>query len=101
VRFITTKRGADVEFRTVEIPAEGRRPRRNVPVFSDSVGRTVKSEFFAPGVPVRSSYTLAPDDLYVRARVESDEPAVYSRRNRMHPTVKTAWTQPFRFSTSF
>lgn len=98
VRFITTKRGADTQLRSVAVPAEGRRQPREAPVFSDTVGRTVKSETFAPGAPVRSSYTLRPDDLYVRARVESSEPTLYRHKDRMHPTMKVAWTQPFRQS---
>jgi hypothetical protein len=96
VRFITTKRGADTELRSVALPADGRRQPREAPVFSDTVGRVVKSVSFAPGEAVFASYTLASDDLYVRARVESSEPTVYRHENRMHPVMKTGWTQPFR-----
>ena len=94
VRFITTKRGADTELRSVAIPGEGKRQSREAPIFSDTVGRTEKSVSFAPGQPVLASYTLASDDLYVRARVESSEPAIVKRH--MHPVMKTGWTQPFR-----
>ena len=44
-----------------------------------------------------AEYTLAEDDLYVRARVESDEPALYYTTGGdgpMHPKTSTAWTQP-------
>ena len=46
-----------------------------------------------------ASYTLTPDDLYVRARVVSDEQAPYYAAGNtapMHPKFATAWTQPYR-----
>ncbi|MGI5869389.1 MAG: cellulase family glycosylhydrolase [Kiritimatiellia bacterium] len=97
VRFITTKRGVPTHpLRTVTIPAEGDRPVRRLPVYSDGIGATVKVVEGKPGEGVRASCTLAADDLYVRARVESDEKAVYYRPGHLRPPVKTAWTQPFR-----
>ena len=45
----------------------------------------------------RASYTLAADDLYVRARVESNESATYPNAiSKMHPPMKVGWTQPYR-----
>ena len=45
------------------------------------------------GEAVSASYTLAPDDLYVRARILSPErPAVSAYQ---HPKVHVAWTQPY------
>ena len=41
------------------------------------------------------SYTLAADDLYVRARVESDAPTKFKRKRCLHPAHHTAWTQPY------
>ena len=98
VKFITTKIHADVEpIRTVAIPAKGDRPVRNLPVYSDEIGAVVKSVSFGAGKDAVASYALAPDDLYIRARVESDEPAVYPNAlAKMHPPTKTAWTQPYR-----
>ncbi len=50
------------------------------------------------GDRLEASYTLASDDLYVRARVESDETApFYTAGNTaaLHPKVAMAWTQPY------
>ena len=98
VKFITTKRGTPTDpVRTVELPERNGHGARAVPVYSDAVGAVAKRVAFAKGEAVKASYTLAADDLYVRARVESDEPAVYPNAlNRMHPPVKVGWTQPFR-----
>ena len=46
-----------------------------------------------------AEYSLAADDLYVRARVESDERAPYyvlGGKGAMHPKVAMAWTQPYQ-----
>jgi histidinol phosphatase-like PHP family hydrolase len=100
VRFITTKRSAALSpVRTVTTPSSGKAPVRDVPVYSDEVGAVVKTVTFAKGVRAEASYTLADDDLYVRARVESDEPTAYSRRNLMHPKMKTGWTQPYTLNS--
>ena len=98
VKFITTKSGANTEpVRTVELPQQDDRPARSVPVYSDAVGTVVKTVAFGNGETASASYTLAADDLYVRARVESSEPATYQNAiNRMHPPMKVAWTQPYR-----
>ena len=98
VKFITTKRGANVlPVKTMTVPASGDRPVRNLPVYSDEIGAVVKTVEFGPGKPVRASCKLTPDDLYIRARVESNEPAVYPNAlAKMHPPMKTAWTQPYR-----
>jgi len=98
VKFIVTKRGANVSpVNAVSFPAKGDRPARNVPVYSKEIGAVAKCVSFGKGAGACASYTLASDDLYVRARVESDETAVYPNAiDRMHPPVKVAWTQPFR-----
>ena len=98
VKFITTKRGVDVRpVRTVTLPAKDARPVRHVPVYADGVGAVAQTVSFGKGAAAQASYTLQPDDLYVRARIESDEPAVYPNAARkMHPPMKVAWTQPYR-----
>ena len=98
VKFITTKSGASVDpVRTVELPQQDDRPARSVPVYSEAVGAVVRTVSFGGGEAASASYTLAADDLYVRARVESSEPAVYPNPlDNMHPPVKVAWTQPYR-----
>ena len=94
----TENSGANVlPVKTMTVSASGDRPVRNLPVYSDEIGAVVKTVEFGPGKPVRASCKLAPDDLYIRARVESNEPAVYPNAlANMHPPMKTAWTQPYR-----
>ena len=98
VSFITTKRGAPLDpVKQIELPAGNGHGARTVPLYSGAIGAVAKEVTFAKGEPVRASYTLAGDDLYVRARVASDEPATYRNAiNRMHPPVKVGWTQPYR-----
>ena len=100
VKFVTTKRGAPlepVEIVDVPSPTSAQNVPRRIPVYSPEIGAVAKEVVFGKGEAVRASYTMAPDDLYVRARVESDEPAVYPNAARhLHPLVKTAWTQPYR-----
>ena len=54
------------------------------------------------GDRIAAEYSLAADDLYVRARVESDAPAPYyvlGGKGAMHPKVAMAWTQPYAKAT--
>ncbi len=88
IRFITTKRGFDPSVNEVEVPAEGSRPARTVPLYSDDIGRTVKTV-----AGTEAAYQLEADDLYVRACVESDHPSMVTCH--FHPKVKMAWTQPY------
>ena len=88
IHFITTKRDFDRTVTEVNSPAGQGRPARIIPVYSDDIGRIVKTVTGAEG-----AYRLEPDDLYVRARVESD--ALRQERNPFHPKVKMAWTQPY------
>ena len=100
VKFITTKRGAPldpVDFVDVASPTSAQNVPRRIPIYSPEIGAVAKEVAFGKGESVRASYTLAPDDLYVRARVESDEPAVYpNAAKHLHPLVKMAWTQPYQ-----
>ena len=87
IRFITTKKGFDPSVRTVECPAEKGRGARTFPVYSADIGRTAQLVEGAEAV-----YRMAPDDLYVRAKIESSTPSGYTRH--FHPDVQVAWTQP-------
>lgn len=70
---------------------------RDYPLYSEAIGRTLKTVAGAPGQRLEASYTLAPDDLYVRAVVESSEPVEgYALTSHQHPQRKCAWTQPIR-----
>jgi transglutaminase-like putative cysteine protease len=92
IHFITTKQGFDRTVKHIASPAEtigkGIRPARSIPVYSDDIGRIVKTV-----AGTEASYRLEADDLYVRARVESDVPGKFGSHFR--PKVKTAWTQPY------
>jgi hypothetical protein len=104
IKFISTKRGADTDVvQTVSLPRTGKgwsgRPPRTVPIYSSAVGATVKSVSGGKGERVAADYSLAADDLYVRARVESDERAPYyvlGGKGAMHPKTAMAWTQPYQ-----
>ena len=98
IRFITTKKGAILEpVRYVGIPAakEHMNRARNVPIYDERIGTTVKLVEGGKGERVEASYKLAADDLYVRARVESDAPTQFKRKRCLHPAHHTAWTQPY------
>ena len=92
IHFITTKQNFDRTVTHITSPAEkiGKaiRPARIIPVYSDDIGRIVKTV-----AGTEASYRLEPDDLYARARVESDVPGKFA--SHFHPKVKTAWTQPY------
>ena len=98
IRFITTKKGAPLEpVRYVDItPTEtNKNPVRKVPIYDDRIGATVKLVEGRKGERLEASYQLAADDLYVRARVESDAPTQFKRQRCLHPAHHTAWTQPY------
>lgn len=88
IDFIATRRGFDRTATALTIPAEKKRPGRTLPVYSDDIGRTVKSV-----TGTEAAYRMETDDLYVRARVESDRPSKIAPH--FHPKVQTAWTQPY------
>ena len=98
IRFITTKKGVPinpVSHVDVKDPKNSAKCLRSIPVYDQRVGATVKLVEGEKGTPVRASYTLQPDDLYVRARVESDQPSKGGERI-CHVKIRTAWTQPYR-----
>ena len=98
IRFISSKKGTPLDpVSYVEIPATEERMyhARKVPVYADGIGATVKLVEGNRGERLVASYTLAADDLYVRARVESDAPTQFRRSRCLHPKHHTAWTQPY------
>lgn len=60
---------------------------RDLPKVSETIGRTVKTVEGAEG-----AYTMAADDLYVRAIVISDRPTV--NKTPHYPRTQRAWVQP-------
>jgi hypothetical protein len=75
--------------------AQDKRARfhRTINIYDNKIGKVVKSVTGMIGDPVCASYTMGPDDLYVRARITSPEhPRV---RAYQHPKCFMAWTQPY------
>ena len=100
VRFIVSKRDFDERpVRTFVARPRGKEgePRfeRRFSVYDERVGMVAKTVAGAVGEPVRATYTLADDDLYVRARIE--EPGQPLCTTFLHPqNLFVAWTQPYR-----
>lgn len=88
IQFITTKRGFDERFTEIRHPGRDGQPVRELPIYSEDIGRVVKVVEGNEGV-----YRMEQDDLYVRARVESERPAQV--REPFHPEWQCAWTQPY------
>jgi hypothetical protein len=88
VTFTTTRAGFDRTVGAFDDPVGGKGPARKGERYSDDIGRLVKR---ATGE--EASYAMAPEDLYVRAKV------VASRKKKdragNEPAYETAWTQPY------
>ena len=99
IRFIVSKRG----FRETPVREFTARPEsqsdtarreRTFRIYGDGIGVEAKTVQGAPGEALSASYTLAPDDLYVRARIE--EPGQPLCTAYLHPKGRlVAWTQPY------
>ncbi len=57
------------------------------------IGCIAKAVSGGIGEGVQASYTMKPDDLYVRARILSPERPLATAFQ--HPKVHVAWTQPY------
>ena len=67
---------------------------REINIYDGKIGKIAKTERFRPGEPVRSSYTMGSDDLYVRARIEEKGSTLCTAA--LHPRgLRIAWTQPY------
>ena len=95
VRFIVSKRGfAETPAKTLHFDfPQGK--GRDVAVYGRGIGETAKTVEGRTGEGLTAAYALTEDDLYVRARVESDEPSYYQPAPSFHPKVRCAWTQPY------
>ena len=102
IQFIVTKKDfSETPVGTFEVmPEDAReadRPKtlRRVNIYDPKkIGVVAKSASGGVGEAVRASYTLKPDDLYVRARILAPaRPAVTAF---LHPHNHVAWTQPYR-----
>lgn len=88
IRFITTRAEFDRTVTSFDAPAKDKKSARKGARYSDGIGQTVKT--VAAG---GASYTMVPEDLYVRATVTSSRKAVNRVNNE--PEFDTAWTQPY------
>lgn len=98
IEFIATKKGTPldpVSFIDVK-PSDKLDLTRKIPVYDKGVGAAVKTVEGRPGEALEASYTLTDDDLYVRARIESDARTQCRKADRFHVRHPTAWTQPCR-----
>lgn len=102
VSFVVSKKGFDPSFVEVDsgvrcslVPNDTKRTVRHYP--DPRIGQVVRTVTGRPGEAVDASYALAADDLYVRARIESDRPNLEAKLGRtvFTPRGETAWTQPY------
>ena len=92
IRFIVTKKGVPAQpLSYVDIPANERRKwhSRRVAIYDDRIGETAKLVAGGKGERLEASYKLKDDDLYVRARIESDWPGQFAGRRSLHPHNRT------------
>ncbi len=83
IEFIGTKKDYDPTCRTINVEEGPRNPDRKIDVYSDSIGIVLDTVEGAEG-----SYTLKPNDLYVRAKIV-----------KLGPDLKPDWqSQPAAWS---
>ncbi len=85
IAFLGTKKDYDPSRRAIEVEQADRRPARKIDVYSDSIGVVLDTVEGTEG-----SYTLKPDDLYVRAKIVKGD--------NVQPDWESqpaAWTQPY------
>ena len=71
------------------------RYQREISIYDSKVGFVAKTVEIPAGGSARVGYTMADDDLYVRARVEEKGSTVSTAH--LHPKgLRCAWTQPYR-----
>lgn len=87
IEFIGTKKDYDPASQVVEVEKGPRNPARKIDVFSDSIGVVLDTVEGSEG-----SYTLKPDDLYVRAKIVK----LSQQAQADWQTRPAAWTQPYR-----
>ena len=99
VRFIVTKRDFSEKpvGKVVVRPAQHQdtmKFQREISIYDEKIGKVAKTARFRPGEPVRASYTMESDDLYVRARIEERGTTLCTAS--LHPQgMRVAWTQPY------
>lgn len=86
IEFIGTKKDYDPSSKVIETTKGARRPARKIDVFSDSIGVVLETVEGTEG-----SYTLQPDDLYVRAKIVK----VTEDLKPDWESSPAAWSQPY------
>ncbi len=87
IEFLGTKKDYDPTCRTIDVEKGPRNPARKVDVYSDGIGIVLDA---VEGV--EGSYTLKPNDLYVRAKIVKLGPDLQPDWE----SAPAAWTQPYR-----
>jgi len=87
IEFIGTKKDYDPSSRVIEVGEGARNPARKIDVYSDSIGVVLDTVEGTEG-----SYTLKPEDLYVRAKIVK----VGQDLKPDWQSSPAAWTQPYR-----
>ncbi len=94
ITFIGTKRGFDAKWtlRHFDCPQENARKNfnRDLRMYSNDIGH-----IFQTTDGPEAEYTLAADDLYVRAVVDSDTPSHVQNNAPGSAPNEKAWTQPY------
>ncbi len=84
IEFVGTKKVFDRKSETIT----SEKPKRTIDVYAESIGAVLKTVEGLEG-----SYTLQPDDLYVRARITVA--GSVQKREKYDILVLGAWTQPY------
>lgn len=87
IQFIGTKKDYDPASRVIEVAEGPRCPARKIDIYSDSIGRVLDTVEGTEG-----SYTLRPDDLYVRAKIVK----VSDDLQDDWQSKPAAWSQPYK-----
>ena len=103
VRFIVTKRDfSEKPVATVTVRPEkfkdGMKFQRTISIYDEKIGKVAKTVTARAGEPIRAAYTMEPDDLYVRARIEEKGAPLCTAS--LHPQgLHVAWTQPYAYTS--
>lgn len=87
IQFLGTKKDYDPASRVIQVAEGPRHPARKIDIYSDSIGRVLDTVEGTQG-----SYTLKPDDLYVRAKIVK----VSDKLQADWQSKPAAWSQPYK-----
>jgi hypothetical protein len=87
IQFLGTKKDYDASSHAIEVVKGPRCPARKIDIYSDTIGIVLATVEGKEG-----SYTLKPDDLYVRAKIVK----VSADLKPDWKSAPAAWTQPYK-----